>query len=144
LGLTGALTTDLNAFLTRSLGSFDIREVAVSSRIDAISAPTQTGAPLFGYRPHLREENKRFILCRALSDHLASGQPSLVTRGATEHQQRNRAFAAEFLAPADSIRERIDRDRVGEEDIEELAQDFQVSDLVIRHQIQNHHLARLA
>jgi hypothetical protein len=143
LGLTGPIASDLNSFLNRELGSFEIRDFAVASRIDAISAPTQTGAPLFGYRSRLREENKRFILCRALSDHLASGQPSLVTRSGTEHQQRNRAFAAEFLAPAESIRERIGGDRVGEEDIEEVAQEFQVSDLVIRHQIQNHNLAWL-
>ena len=143
LGLTGAIASDLNSFLNRELGSFEIRDFAVPSRIEAISAPTRTGAPLFGYRSHLREENKRFILCRALSDHLASGQPSLVTRSGTEHQQRNRAFAAEFLAPAESIRERIGGDRVGQEDIEELAQEFQVSDLVVRHQIQNHNLAWL-
>ena len=142
LGLSAAIASDLDS-LHQELGSFEIQECAVPSRIDAISAPTQTGAPLFGYRPHLSEKSKRFILCRALSDHLASGQPSLVTRSGTEHQQRNRAFAAEFLAPTESIRERIGGDRVGEEDIEELAQEFQVSDLVIRHQIQNHKLAWL-
>ena len=66
-----------------------------------------------------------------------------MTRSGTEHQQRNRAFAAEFLAPAEFIKERIGGHRVGEEDMEELAQEFQVSDLVIRHQIQNHNLAWL-
>jgi len=143
LGLTGPIASDLDSLLIRELGSFEIRDFALPSCIDAISAPTQSGAPVVGYRSHLREENKRFILCRALSDHLASGQPSLVTRSGTEHQQRNRAFAAEFLAPAESIKERIGGERVGEEDIEELAQEFQVSDLVIRHQIQNHNLAWL-
>ncbi|HXB75354.1 MAG TPA: hypothetical protein VNY05_44390 [Candidatus Acidoferrales bacterium] len=143
LGRSGAIATGLDSFLKQAFGSLEIREFEVASRIEAISAPTQTGAPLFGYRSHRREESKRFILCRALSDHLASGQPSLVTRSATEHQQRNRAFAAEFLAPAESIRERIGADRVGEEDIEDLAQEFQVSDLVIRHQIENHNLTWL-
>jgi hypothetical protein len=143
LGRSGPIATGLDSFLRQAFGSLEIREFEVSSRIEAISAPTQTSAPVFGYRSHLREENKRFTLCRALSDHLASGQPSLVTRSGTEHQQRNRAFAAEFLAPAESIRERIGGDRVGEEDIEELAQEFQVSDLVIRHQIQNHNLSWL-
>ena len=116
------------------------REFEVAARIDAISAPTRTAAPVFGFPAHLREESKRFVLCRALSDYLASGQPSLVTRGRTEHQQRNRAFAAEFLAPAESIQQRIGSHRIGEEDIEELAQEFRVSDRVIRHQIQNHNL----
>jgi hypothetical protein len=143
LGRSGPIATGLDSFLKQEFGSLEIREFDVAPRIDAISAPTQTEAPLFGFPSRLREESKRFILCRALSDHLASGQPSLVTRTGTEHQQRNRAFAAEFLAPAESIRERISGDRVGEEDVEELAQEFQVSDLVIRHQIQNHNLAWL-
>jgi hypothetical protein len=143
LGQSGPIATDLDSFLKREFGSLEIREFEVAPRIDAISAPTQTEAPVFGFPSRLREESKRFILCRALSDHLLSGQPSLVTRTGTEHQQRNRAFAAEFLAPAESIKQRITGDRVGEEDVEELAHEFQVSDLVIRHQIQNHKLAGL-
>ena len=143
LGQSGPIATDLDSFLKREFGSLEIREFEVAPRIDAISAPTQTEAPLFGFPSRLREESKRFILCRALSDHLLSGQRSLVTRTGTEHQQRNRAFAAEFLAPAESIKQRISGDRVGEEDVEELAHEFQVSDLVIHHQIQNHKLAGL-
>ncbi len=134
----------LYEYLKRELGSFEIRQFDAPSRIDAISAPSRTDAPVFGLRSHLREEQDRFSLCRALADYLASDQPSLVTRSRTEHQQRNRAFAAEFLAPAESIRKRIGEDPVGEEDLEELAREFQVSDLVIRHQIQNHNLARLS
>ena len=140
LGLNGPMVPDIVSFLNQKLGSFEIGDFVVPSRIEAISAPTRTGAPLFGYRSHLREESKRFIVCRALSDHLATGQPSLVTRSRTEHQQRNRAFAAEFLAPEEAIKERIGGDRIGDEDVEELAHEFQVSDLVIRHQIQNHKL----
>ena len=41
------------------------------------------------------------------------------------------------------MRDRIGGDRVAEEDVEELAQEFQVSELVIRHQIQNDKLAWL-
>jgi hypothetical protein len=131
-------------YLRREFGSPQVREFDVTPAIDAITAPRRSEAPAFGFRSGLREESRRFIPCRALSDHLASGRPSLVTRGCTEHQQRNRAFAAEFLAPAASLRQRIGGDRVGEEDVEDLAQEFQVSDYVIRHQIQNHDLARLA
>ena len=144
LGRSGPIAAGLDSFLKQEFGSLEIREFEVASRIDAISAPTRTAAPVFGFASHLREESKNFILCRALSDHLASGRPSLVTRNRNEHQQRNRAFAAEFLAPAESIMERIGGERVGEEDIEALAQEFQVSDLVIRHQIQNHNLAWLS
>jgi hypothetical protein len=144
LGLTGPIGSDLNSYLNRELGPFEIRDFPILTRIDAISAPTRTGAPLFGFSSRLRNESKGFILCRALSDHLAAGQPSLVTRSESEHQKRNRAFAAEFLAPAESLRQRISGDSVGEEDIEELAHEFQVSDWIVRHQIQNHNLASLA
>ncbi len=143
LGLNGPIAAGLDSFLSGALGSFEVKGFAAPSRIDAVSAPAQTHAPVFGFPPGLREAQRRFSLCRALCDHLVSGQPSLVTRSRTEHQQRSRAFAAEFLAPADSIRERIGGDRVVEEDIEELARVFEVSDLVIRHQIQNHNLAWL-
>jgi hypothetical protein len=144
LGLTGPIRSDLNTLLIREFGPFEIRDFMFLPRIDAVSAPTRSGAPLFGFSNRLRDESRRFVLCRALSDQLASSQASLVTRSETEHQRRNRAFAAEFLAPAESLKERITGDRVGEEDIEDLADEFQVSDRIIRHQIQNHNLASLA
>jgi hypothetical protein len=139
----GPFNGDLTGRLAETLGSFEVREIAVPSRVDGIAASGETAAPVFGFAPREREEQRRFTLCRALADALVSGQPWLVTRGRSEHQQRNRAFAAEFLAPAESIRERITADSVGEEDIEDLAHEFRVSDLVIRHQIQNHNLAWL-
>ena len=74
---------------------------------------------MFGFRSHLREESRRFILCRALSDHLVSGPPSLVTPGCTAHQQRNRAFAAEFLATGGIAQAAHCRHRVGEKDVED-------------------------
>ena len=143
LGRRGPITGGIDSFLKQEFGSLETREFKAASWIDAISAPTRNEAPLFGFPPRLREESKRFVLCRAISDYLAFGQPSLVTGSRTEHQQRNRAFAAEFLAPAESIKELITGDRVGDEDIEEFAQEFQVSSLIIRHQIQNHELAWL-
>ena len=89
LGRSGAIATGLDSFLKQEFGSLEIRGFEVAPGIDAISAPTQTAAPLFGFPSRLREESKRFILCRALSDHLASGQPSLVDTN------RNRTSAAE-------------------------------------------------
>jgi len=78
-------------------------------------------------------------------DFLAIGAPalSLITRGQTEHQQRNRAFAAEFLAPALSIRRRLSSDHVSEEEVEDVALELGVSAFVIRHQIENHGLATI-
>ena len=143
LELDGPIKHDLLDYLSRALGSLAIAAFDAPDRIDAISLPTVTNAPIFGLRPRLREVQWRFSLCRALGDHLELGAASLVTRSRSEHQQRNRAFAAEFLAPADTLRALIAGDTLGDEDVEEIARDFQVSGFVIRHQIQNHNLAWL-
>jgi hypothetical protein len=143
LDVEGPITEDLRDYLGRTLGSLEIADFDAPDRIDAISLPTVTTAPIFGLRDRLRDVQARFSLCRALGDHIAFGTASLVTRSRNEHQQRNRAFAAEFLAPAQSIRDLISGDMLGDEDVEELARTFQVSDFVIRHQVQNHNLARL-
>ena len=64
-----------------------------------------------------RPEQVRFSFCRGLFEYLtAPGTPStLVTVARTDRQKRNRAFAAELLAPADWIRERIDVTQVSPE-----------------------------
>ena len=118
-GANGPIGADVGDFLRRGFGSLQVREFDVAPAIDAITAPTRTEAPVFGFRSHLREESRRFILCRALSDHLVSGPPSLVTPGCTAHQQRNRAFAAEFLATGGIAQAAHCRHRVGEKDVED-------------------------
>ncbi len=60
-----------------------------------------------------------------------------------ERQQSNRAFAAEFLAPAVGLRNRVRRARLDEDDIDELAAEFGVSSMVIEHQLANHRIAKL-
>jgi Zn-dependent peptidase ImmA (M78 family) len=56
----------------------------------------------------------------------------------------NRAFAAEFLAPHKMLQVDLSAATVGEEEIEDLAVDYGVSAFVIRHQIENHRLARIS
>jgi hypothetical protein len=142
LGLTGPIESDVRDYLHSVFGSLEIVEFDAPARIDAISSASMTNAPVFGLRVQ-RPEQQRFSLCRAVGDSLSSQEASLVTRSKTEHQQRNRAFAAEFLAPAESIRGKISAERLGNEDVEEIAREFQVSDFVVRHQIENHELATL-
>jgi IrrE N-terminal-like domain len=144
LALNGHTPDDLEEFLSRTMGDFRVRDFPAPSRIDAISSLFRGSAPVFGIPSHLRADKRRFVIARAIGDFLSFGHSSLVTRGQTEHQQRNRAFAAEFLAPAHSIRERLPNATVDEEDVEELAAEFQVSPIVIRHQIQNHRLAEFS
>ncbi len=143
LGDHGPIQPGIEEYLRSRFGQFRVDAFDVSPRLEAITAPGATQAPVFGCHPTLREESRRFLLCRALSDHLLSGLPSLVTRGKSEHQQRNRAFAAEFLAPAESLRRSIRGGVIGDEELGDLAQEYRVSDLVLRHQIQNHRLASI-
>ncbi len=73
------------------------------------------------------------------------GTPSaLVTVARTDRQKCNRAFAAEFLAPAQWIRERIDGSQVSPDEMDDWAQELGVSTVVVGHQIENHRLAEVA
>ena len=95
--------------------------------------------------PH-DESSRRFLLARALGDYLGRSEhgASILSSLATDRQARSRAFAAELLAPAESLRERLSDHPVPPERVDDLGQEFGVSSLVIRHQIENHHLATFA
>ena len=93
----------------------------------------------------LGEPGRRFHLCRAVAEVLAArGADILVTQATSARQQRNRAFAAEFLVPASALRSRIKRPIVDGDDVDELAMEFGVSSYVVEHQLQNHQIARVA
>jgi hypothetical protein len=97
------------------------------------------------YIPMKRVESVRFAFCRGLCEYLflSGPNPALLTAAESERQSRNRAFAAELLAPADGIRKHLQDSVVTEEDVDELATHFVVSTYVIQHQIKNHRLAKL-
>ena len=88
----------------------------------------------------------RFLQARALGDFLGrtTTGPGLLSSLATDRQAQSRAFAAEFLAPAASLRDRITAKRVPSEQIDDLGREFRVSTELIRRQIQNHDLAAIA
>lgn len=86
---------------------------------------------------------RKFRLARFLCERLTlpPSSASLVTGEKSTRQKINRAFAAQLLAPADSLRRRVDQRGISREEIEEIAEEFEVSALVIEHQIENHRLA---
>ena len=97
----------------------------------------------FAFR-RLGDDARRFHFCRALAEALASPySDSLITRAHSERQQRNRAFAAEFLAPSSVLKQRVSRPVVDDHNIDELAEEFGVSSRVIEHQIANHRIAQV-
>lgn len=113
---------------------------------DAVVDVDANGSPAFMVAPQ-RPEAHRFHFCRALYEFLGGGDvgTSLVTRAVSDRQRRNRAFAAEFLAPSEALRKAVVRSPVvAEEQVDELASQFGVSPLVIRHQLENHNIAALA
>jgi hypothetical protein len=144
LGMSGPIDDDLVSVLRELLDTFEVHPFDAPVGIEAIAAQGENQIPSFGISKRAaRDQSRRFLLCRALSDFLTIGKPSLVTNSQTEHQQRNRAFAAEFLAPAQEIRDRLSGDSLSEDDLEDLANEFRVSGFVIRHQVENHRLARV-
>ena len=111
---------------------------------DAVVDVNEKGSPGFLIEKR-QEEAKKFALCRGLFEYLTSGPgaPALISTTRSERQKRNRAFAAEFLAPAALLKEHLRGATLAEEEIDDVAEIFGVSSYVIRHQIENHHLARL-
>ena len=85
------------------------------------------------------DTSRRFLRARSIGAFLSSSPsgPSLLSTVATDFQAFTRAFAAEFLAPAEQLRARM---KGGRTSVTALARDFRVSNLVIAHQIRNHHL----
>ncbi len=90
----------------------------------------------------IRPERQRFTCCRLLAAAILRGDggAQLATKSSTDGQKANRAFAAEFLAPAAGIRLRLAAGHLDAEEIEDIASEFAVSPVVIQHQIHNHQL----
>ena len=145
-----ALARSLRRALHHGDGRFDFaapgqpalhhRETAMpSSRVEGLVA---AGRPDCAITSQKGETTKRFVLARALGDYMGRSEAGLgiLTSMDTRRQARSRAFAAELLAPAESLRPRL-ADWGAEEDvIHDLGQEFAVSPWVIHHQISNHGL----
>lgn len=127
---------------TKKLESAIVKITSLPVTFNALVATNAVESPVFAV-PRRREEATRFAFCRALFEYLTTleGEPLLVTGARSERQKRNRAFAAEFLVPADLLREALPGQTVGDEEIDDLAANFGVSPSVVWHQIENHRLA---
>ena len=113
---------------------------------DFCMAVTKTSDDL---NPTFIHPNKlsHFQAGRVLGDYIHSSGNTckLMTKLYTPEQKYSRAFAAELIAPADSLRNDLKgKSCVFEDDIEELSHKYQIYDYVIRHQIENHNLAKIA
>jgi hypothetical protein len=111
---------------------------------DALVGRNTTGGPAVVVARRSRAA-ERFLICRALFEYLESTplEVALVTAARSERQKRNRAFAAEMLAPEAALRAAVGNVSIGSEDIDKLARMFGVSSSVIEHQIENHRITTL-
>jgi IrrE N-terminal-like domain len=92
----------------------------------------------------VNQNARRFTLSRALWHFLVDDPVFLVTASYTDRQRVERAFAAELLAPAEGIQQRLSSGTLMEEELDEIAEHFGVSVKVIEHQIRNQRLVDAA
>lgn len=119
------------------------RRFGAAALLDGVVTSDANGRPAFAIRRG-RDEARRFQFCRGLAEVLVSpGSDALLTQARTERQQRNRAFAAEFLAPSSGLRARVSGPAVDEDEVDALAAEFGVSPWLIAHQLRNHEIARI-
>ena len=129
------------ALLDRLTEPMDFEAAAL---VDGVVTRSDDLFPAFAFRKFSSDESTRFHFCRALGEVFASpGTDTLITKSHSGRQQRNRAFAAEFLAPSSSLRQEVSRPVLDSDDIDQLAATFGVSSWVVAHQIRNHRIAEL-
>lgn len=79
--------------------------------------------------------SRRFAACRLLGDHLLNAADDRLipaTRMRTSRQKVQRSFAQEFLCPFDALQEKIQTEYPNTDDIEETADYFSVSPLMVK------------
>lgn len=151
LGLNGealATNSDLAAAIGHhptalSRATRPVKLLAALRLVDGVVNPQGSGTVSFGLRA-TGTASRRFLFCRALAEALTTDTAAVLTKASTERQRRNRAFAAEFLAPSASLREKIAGSYIDEDHVTDLAEEFGVSSYVIEHQVQNHDIALVA
>jgi hypothetical protein len=89
--------------------------------------------------------SRRFEIMRLVADHIvtpAEDHLLPITTAKTDRQKFQRAFAAEFLLPFDELYEQLDKptfadDEIREDEIEDVAAQYQVSPLMVRTSLVN-------
>ena len=119
------------------------RNFGAADLVDGVVTRDDNDLPAFAVRRG-HDTARRFQFCRALAEVLECPNSSaLITRAGTDRQQRNRAFAAEVLAPSEALRAKVRRPTLDEDAVDELAAEFGVSPWLIAHQVRNHEIAQI-
>jgi len=127
--------------------SVDVRpSQAPGTRLHALVGNSGDDASAVLVVPSSRTETaNRFRLARGLFCVLSraiQSSPRLITPAATRLQRASRAFAAEFLLPAEALTNRVGG-LVRQEEVDDIAAEYGVNTLVVQYQIENHGLGVL-
>ena len=111
--------------------------------VDAVVTATENGLPGLAFRES-SARGLRLSLCRALAEIVSAPETNaLVTKALTDRQERNHAFAAELLAPAAWLSEKISGPAADHRTVETLAAELDVAPRVVADQIVTHRIARV-
>jgi len=139
---------DLSSALVTRLGWTEGCTKRVASGAEQLRLQGMVGldaassAPLLLIADDRGQRAERFRLARAAFFPVTGSlgeNARLLTSCVTRPQRAARAFAAELLAPAAALQRRVSG-RIHDQDVEQLADEFAVSPLVISHQVENHGL----
>lgn len=139
------LSVGAGRFVLKRAGSLTIHSREVATPSLGILGCVASDSPSCTITPR-RYAAKRFLIARALGDYIGRQAPGSAVLGTMEtpRQAHSRAFAAELLAPAETLRSCVGTSRTIDSDaMDELAEELCVSPLVIQHQIQNHNIAEI-
>jgi hypothetical protein len=128
-----------------TIGDIENPAQADSQNIEAVVGMAH-GDPIVFAKPLPRASNRKFRLGRCLYQFAfgdANESPRLVTKSRSWEQRASRAFAAELLAPKEELR-KLFQSETDLEEIEEAANEYEISSRVIAFQIENHKLSIIA
>ena len=148
LGLNGAVIGSLDR-LGELLGeeAEDIEQIAQGEELHlelvrGVVASDDQGALAMRLEPS-HPGSTLFHFSRAVGGYLfGPDRATALTRASSDLQSQLRAFAAELLAPASSLREAVTSDRFDQDEVEELGAEFGVSPFVVHYQLYNHGIAQ--
>jgi Zn-dependent peptidase ImmA (M78 family) len=124
-----------------------INRKAPDVSLQALGAGASHPHPLLIIGQNRPATSTRFTLSRALWHYIWDDSSLfMVTTAHTYRQRVERAFAAELLAPAEGIAELLESppEAASLEELEQIAQRYGVSSMVIEHQLRNHLIAPAA
>lgn len=115
--------------------------------LQALGASADAPSPLVVIGQSRPAASTRFTLSRAIWHYIWDDSPFFVVTSAHTRRQRvERAFAAELLAPAEGIAQLLESapEAASQEEVEQIAQRYGVSSMVIEHQLHNHLIGQAA